>query len=128
MPSDGDIESPVDGSYSPGGDRSRAGAVILFKGCDSLLGHSNTVHDFNQLLCVGDKWSRRRSKAGVWHKASRLRALGQHHYKSNLSQDKMAYIRTLTHGVTPWRTRHYGVKAAWIRDMIKYKMVKWIMF
>ena len=33
----------------------------------------------------------------------------------------MATILTLLHSVTSWRTRHYAVKAAWARDIIKVK-------
>ena len=33
----------------------------------------------------------------------------------------MATILTLLHAVTSWRTRHYAVKAAWARDIIKIK-------
>ena len=38
-----------------------------------------------------------------------------------LKGDNMATILTLLHAVTSWRTRHYAVKAAWARDIIKIK-------
>ena len=41
-----------------------------------------------------------------------------------LDQDNMATIRTITHEVTSWRTRHYGLRAAWIRDIIKEERIR----
>ena len=42
------------------------------------------------------------------------------HYKIPmcLGQDNLARVQTITHEVTPWRTRHYASRAAWIRDMV----------
>ena len=35
-----------------------------------------------------------------------------------LLQDNESCIRTLTAEVTSWRSRHYALRAAWIRDVI----------
>eukprot|EP00974_Lingulodinium_polyedra_P053815 5172228-Lingulodinium_polyedra.AAC.1 len=40
-----------------------------------------------------------------------------------LGQDNEATIRTITHAVTSWRTRHYALRAAWIRDIIKEERI-----
>eukprot|EP00974_Lingulodinium_polyedra_P021520 2079906-Lingulodinium_polyedra.AAC.1 len=41
-----------------------------------------------------------------------------------LDQDSMATIRTITHEVISWRTRHYALRAAWIRDIIKEERIE----
>lgn len=35
-----------------------------------------------------------------------------------MDQDNQATIRSITHEVTSWRTRHYAIRAASIRDII----------
>ena len=39
--------------------------------------------------------------------------------KIHLPEDNLATVTTLLHQVTSWRTRHYAVKAARARDIIK---------
>ena len=39
--------------------------------------------------------------------------------KIHIRGDNLATVTTLLHQVTSWRTRHYAVKAAWARDIIK---------
>ena len=68
----------------------------------------------------GDQWSRRKIKLGLGIRQVAAELL-EHKVKLRLSQDNMASIRTLTHEVTSWRTRHYVVKATWIKDVIKQK-------
>eukprot|EP00974_Lingulodinium_polyedra_P019503 1883707-Lingulodinium_polyedra.AAC.1 len=40
-----------------------------------------------------------------------------------LDQDNKATIRTITHELISWRTRHYALRAAWIRDAIKEERI-----
>ncbi len=40
-----------------------------------------------------------------------------------LKQDNMACITTITTEVTSWRSRHYALRAAWVRDVIDMEQV-----
>ena len=39
-------------------------------------------------------------------------------------QDNQACITTVTTMVTPWRSRHYAIRAAWVRDAVTFENVK----
>ncbi len=41
-----------------------------------------------------------------------------------LKQDNMACITTITTEVTSWRSRHYALRAAWVRDVIDFEGVE----
>ena len=114
----------TDASFAPAGDRSRTGVVIFWKG-GIIFWHT-----------------KRQSMATLSTAEAELGAgvpglkygLAIHNFlmdvepeptKENsqiyLKGDNMATILTLLHAVTSWRTRHYAVKAAWARDIIKIK-------
>ena len=114
----------TDASFAPAGDRSRTGVVIFWKGgiifwhtkrqsmatlstAEAELGagvpglkYGLAIHNF--LMDVEPEPSKENSQI-------------------YLKGDNMATILTLLHAVTSWRTRHYAVKAAWARDIIKIK-------
>ena len=114
----------TDASFAPAGDRSRTGVVIFWKGgtifwhtkrqgmatlstAEAELGagvpglkYGLAIHNF--LMDVEPNPSKQNSQI-------------------YLKGDNMATILTLLHAVTSWRTRHYAVKAAWARDIIKIK-------
>ena len=46
------------------------------------------------------------------------------HVTARLYGDNMAAIRSILTQVTSWRTRHYGMRASWIRDMVSEECVE----
>ena len=117
------IRISADASFAPGGDRSRTGVVIKVQ--DAIVHWSSTKQSLASTsaheaelngVVTGTKLG-----IGIRSIAAELLEVNQ---TMKLDQDNMATIRTITHEVTSWRTRHYALRAAWIRDIIKDERIR----
>ena len=113
------LDAYTDASFAPGGDRSRTGVVLALNGYiihwtsnkQSIVAVSSCEAELNASvtglkLAIG----MHALVAELTPKAGRpqLRMFG----------DNQAALLTITTKVTSWRTRHYAMRAAWIRDMV----------
>ena len=108
--------------FAVNGDRSRTGIRIYWKGNPSFW------HSSNQSMAVlstaraemgatvpGLKYGIAIHDVLMYLEPDKTDANKQIHIRG----DNLATVTTLLHQVTSWRTRHYAVKAAWARDIIK---------
>ncbi len=124
------IEISADASFSPGGDRSRTGVVVRLFG--TIVHWASVKQSLTTLSsCEAELVAAVTGiKLGMGVRQL-LRELldplvttvteeDQSAIDTPvvLLQDNEACIRTLTTEVTSWRTRHYALRAAWIRDVI----------
>ena len=112
----------ADTSFAASGDRSRTGIMIYWRG-NPIFWHSS-----NQSMAT---LSTAESEMGATVPGLKY-GIAIHdllmdlepdrsevNKKIHLRGDNLATVTTLLHQVTSWRTRHYAVKAAWARDIIK---------
>ena len=125
----------ADASFAPGGDRSRSGTVVLVNDSvvhwvsqkQSLVALSSCESELNAAVLgirvgigvrnmleemlevdVGDP---KMGDPVLCPQEDRRRTI-----PTTLKQDNMACITTITTEVTSWRSRHYALRAAWVRD------------
>ena len=113
-----DVRISADASFAPGGDRSRTGVVLPVRG--------SIVHWLSQKQSLTAMSAHEAELEGTVTGVKQglviakiLEELEERPTTLKLDQDNQATIRTITTQMTSWRTRHYAVRAAWIRDIIK---------
>ena len=112
----------ADASFAPGGDRSRTGVAILVNGvivhwCSTRQSLASTSAHEAELNATTTGL-----KLGISLRDLLLDMM-RSDVKLELDQDNLATIRSITYEVTSWRTRHYALRAAWVRDMVQQEKV-----
>ena len=118
-PSDSEeLEASADESYAPRADRSRMfrDVIVQWASQRQPLTSINPFAPEVNAAVTGVQLGLGTSKL--------LRSSCTQKVKLKLSQHNMASVRPLTHEVTSWRTRHHGVKEAWMRDMINIEDIQ----
>ena len=122
-PGDLTLEITTDASLAPGGDRSRTGVVIAINGmivcwqstkqsitaissCESEI--NATVTDVELGLTIRQLIE---DVTGI-------------PLPTNLYGGNVAAIRSILTEVTSWRTRHYAMRASWVRDILTKEEVE----
>ena len=116
------IEISADASYAPRGDRSRTGVVIKVLG---VIVHwcSNKQSITSVSSCESELSSAVTGiKLGLGIRQV-VEEMLETCVPMNLNQDNMACIQTLLNEITSWRSRHYALRAAWVRDMIHQEQI-----
>ena len=112
------LEITTDASHAPGGDRSRTGVVILLGGV-VLHWHSGKQTLTAMSTCESEiEASHIGVKLGMTVRALIAEATKQP-VKAALIGDNEAALRKLTTQITNWRTRHFSIRAGWLRDYLK---------
>ena len=114
------MKSFTDASFAPGGDRSRSGVAIFWKG-GFVFWYSKrqpwaTLSTPESELggCVpGIKFG-----IGIKDLTDRLSPEQEHEEGFDLLGDNTATVITTTKEVTSWRSRHYAYSAGWARDQV----------
>ena len=118
-----ELEITTDASLAPGGDRSRTGVVVSVNGVvlcwqstrQSIVAISSCESEINASMTG--------LKLGLAIRELLEEAL-QDKVPVKLFGDNMAAIKSIMTQVTSWRTRHYAMRASWIRDMISKEEVQ----
>ena len=117
------LEITTDASHAPGGDRSRTGVVILLGGV-VLHWHSGKQTLTAMSTCESEiEASHIGVKLGMTVRALIEEATNQP-VKAALIGDNEAALRKLTTQITNWRTRHFSVRAGWLRDYLKKSKIE----
>ena len=112
------LEITTDASHAPGGDRSRTGVVILLGGV-VLHWHSGKQTLTAMSTCESEiEASHIGMKLGMTVRALIAEATRKP-VKTALIGDNQAALRKLTTQITNWRTRHFSVRAGWLRDYLR---------
>ena len=120
-PSDKWLEVFTDTSFAPGGDRSRSGATVFWRG--GLVRWYSKRQPLTTLSTpeseLGGAIPGIKFGVGVGGFVRQL--LPQRDQPENLftlSGDNTATIITITTDITTWRSRHYAYRAGWARDQV----------
>jgi len=108
----------TDASLAPGGDRSRTGIVIAMNGYivhwiskrQGLAATSSCEAELNGSF-LG-------LKTGIGLRALVAELVDEGEAEMRMFGDNEAALTTLMTQVTSWRTRHYAIRASWLRDAI----------
>jgi len=112
------VDIYTDASLAPGGDRSRSGIVIAINGYivhwiskrQELAATSSCEAELNGSF-LG-------LKTGIGLRALMAELIDEGEAELRMFGDNEAALTTLLTKVTSWRTRHYAIRAAWLRDAI----------
>ena len=123
------VDISADASFAPGGERSRTGVAIAVAGtivhwCSNKqsLSTVSTCESELSLAVTGVKLGM--AIRQVVEQLANNKAELNYTVPMSLGQDNMACVQTITNEVTSWRTRHYALRAAWIRYMVKTEDIK----
>ena len=111
------VNISADASFAPGGDRSRTGVVIRVAGAivhwssNRQSGAVMSAHEAELNAAVSG------TKVGISIR-NIVKEMTEEDAPMKLDQDNKATIRSMLYEVTSWRTRHYALRAAGIRDLI----------
>jgi hypothetical protein len=111
------VNISADASFAPGGDRSRTGVVIRVAGAivhwssNRQSGAVMSAHEAELNAAVSG------TKVGISIR-NIVKEMTEEDAPMKLDQDNKATIRSILYEVTSWRTRHYALRAAGIRDLI----------
>ena len=116
------LEITTDASHAPGGDRSRSGVVILLGGV-VIHCHSSKQSITAISTCESEiEASHVGLKLGMALRALIEEATGRV-VETVLVGDNQAALRILSTEITRWRTRHFAIRAGWIRDHLRNSKV-----
>ena len=112
------LEITTDASHAPGGDRSRSGVVILL---GNVVVH---CHSGKQSITAISTCESEIEASHIGLKLGMaLRELIEEATREKIDTvlvgDNQAALRVLTTEITRWRTRHFAIRAGWIRDHLK---------
>ena len=124
-PTNGDLELEIttDASLAPGGDRSRTSVVVSLNGVvlcwqstrQSIVAISSCESEINASVTG--------LKLGLAIRELLEEALPGK-IPTKLFGDNTAVIKSILTQITSWRTRHYAMRASWIRDMLSKENVQ----
>ena len=111
------VRIAADASFAPGGDRTRTGVVIRV---ENVIVHWSSN---KQPGCVMSAHEAELTGAAVGTTVgisirNIVTEMCKKEVNLRLDQDNEGTISSILHEVTSWRTRHYALKAAGIRDLI----------
>ena len=116
------VRISADASFAPGGDRSRTGVIIRVAGA---IVHWASNRQSGSVLSAHEaelNGAITGTKVGI-----AIREIVQDMVGTSvtlkLDQDNQATIATIMHEVTSWRTRHYALRAAGIRDLVAEQQI-----
>ena len=111
------VNISADASFAPGGDRSRTGVVIRVVGAIVHWApnkQSRSVMSAHEAELNGAVTG---TKVGIAIR-NLVKEMTENEAVMKLDQDNQSTITRIVHEVTSWRTRHYAMRAAGIRDLI----------
>ena len=116
------VRISADASFAPGGDRSRTGVIIRVVGA---IVHWASNRQSGSVLSAHEaelNGAFTGTKVGIAFREIVQDMVGTS-VTLKLDQDNQATIATIMHEVTSWRTRHYALRAAGIRDLVAEQQI-----
>ena len=115
----------TDASFAPGGDRSRSGVVILWKGG---IVHWYTKRQPLATLSapeseLGASIPGIKFGIGIKELTDQLVSEKDKEEGFDMMGDNTATVITITKEITSWRSRHYAYQAGWARDQVAYQPI-----
>ena len=116
----------TDASFAPGGDRSRSGVAIMWKG--------GTVHWYAKIQPLatlsapeselGASVPGIKFRIGIKELTDQLAPEKDQEEGFDMMGDNTATVITITKEITSWRSRHYAYQAGWARDQVACQPIR----
>ena len=107
----------ADASFAPGGDRPRTGVVVRVS---EAIVHWSSNRQSGAVMSAHEgelNGAVTGTKGGIAIR-NIVEEMVEEKVSMKLDQDNKATISTIVHEVTSWRTRHYALRAAGVRDLV----------
>ena len=116
----------TDASFAPGGDRSRSGVVVMWKGGivhwytkRQPLATLSTPESELGATVPGIKFG-----IGIKDLTDQLVSEQDREEGFDMMGDNAATVITITKEITSWRSRHYAYQAGWARDQVAWQPIQ----